>query len=113
MKIPYGQSNYRKVIRNGYLYVDKTAFVRTLEEQGDYHIPLCPRRFGKSLFLSMLWHYYDINFKDEFETLFGHLVIGKNSTSTRNSYQVLFIEFSGIPADGRIAIQRIFTTEIR
>jgi hypothetical protein len=112
MKIPYGQSNYRKVIRNGYYYVDKTAFVRTLEEQGDYHILLRPRRFGKSLFLSMLWHYYDVNFTDEFETLFGHLDIGNNPTPTHNSYQVLFIEFSGIPTNDRTGIQRIFTTKI-
>lgn len=112
MKIPYGQSNYRKVIRNGYIYVDKTAFVRTLEEQGDYHILLRPRRFGKSLFLSMLWYYYDVNYQDEFEALFEHLDIGKDPTPTHSSYQVLFIEFSGIPTDDRDAIQRIFTTKI-
>jgi len=113
MKIPYGQSNYRKVIRNGFYYVDKTAFVRTLEEQGDYHVLLRPRRFGKSLFLSMLWHYYDVNFKDEFEPLFGHLDIGKNPTDSHNSYQVLFIEFSGIPTDDRDSIYQAFTSKIQ
>lgn len=96
MKIPYGQSNYRKVIRNGFHYVDKTAFVRTLEDEGDYNILLRPRRFGKSLFLSMLWYYYDANFKHEFETLFGHLAIAKDPTPSHNSYQILFMEFSGI-----------------
>ncbi|MCI5146927.1 MAG: AAA family ATPase, partial [Candidatus Electrothrix sp. AR3] len=73
MKIPYGLSNFKDVISEGYLYIDKTAYIETLEQEGKFNILLRPRRFGKSLFLSTLWHYYDIRFKDAFEELFSGL----------------------------------------
>ncbi|MCI5159020.1 MAG: AAA family ATPase, partial [Candidatus Electrothrix sp. AUS1_2] len=94
MKIPYGISNFKSMSTEGYLYVDKTSFIETLEEQGKYNILLRPRRFGKSLFVSTLWHYYDVRFKNEFEVLFSGLAVGRNPTLLRNSYQVLFMEFS-------------------
>ncbi|MCI5143461.1 MAG: AAA family ATPase, partial [Candidatus Electrothrix sp. ATG1] len=72
MKIPYGISNFRILTTEEYLYVDKTAYIAALEEQGRYNILLRPRRFGKTLFLSTLRHYYDIRCKDEFEALFGN-----------------------------------------
>lgn len=70
MKIPYGLSNFKDVIEEGYLYIDKTSYINTLEEQGKFNILLRPRRFGKSLFLSTLLYYYDTNEKGHFETLF-------------------------------------------
>ncbi|MCI5138311.1 MAG: AAA family ATPase, partial [Candidatus Electrothrix sp. AR1] len=73
MKTPYGISNFKSLITEGYLYVDKTSFIETLEEQGKYNILLRPRRFGKTLFLSTLRHYYDIRCKDAFDALFGRL----------------------------------------
>ena len=66
MKIPFGESNFRKIVILNFLYIDKTGLIETLEQQGNFNIHLRPRRFGKSLFLSMLHHYYDIRFKDEF-----------------------------------------------
>ncbi|MCI5121239.1 MAG: AAA family ATPase, partial [Candidatus Electrothrix sp. AUS4] len=78
MKTPYGISNFKSLITEGYLYVDKTPFIATLEEQGKYNILLRPRRFGKTLFLSTLRHYYDILLKDEFDAFFGDLAIGSN-----------------------------------
>ncbi|MDQ5766969.1 AAA family ATPase [Thiothrix subterranea] len=109
MKIPYGESNFKTVISGGYVYVDKTATITQLEEAGKYLFLLRPRRFGKSLFLSMLEYYYDMAYRDEFDTLFGRLAIGQNPTPLRNSYQVLFMDFSGIDTDaGHDAIlQRI------
>lgn len=80
MKIPYGQSNFKKVISQGFYYVDKTAYIRTLEDEGEYTVLLRPRRFGKSLFLSMLFYYYDIAHTDEFDTLFGHRYFIRRST---------------------------------
>ncbi|WGZ94846.1 MAG: AAA family ATPase [Candidatus Thiothrix putei] len=109
MKIPYGESNFKTVISGGYVYVDKTATITQLEEAGKYLFLLRPRRFGKSLFLSMLEYYYDVAYRDEFDTLFGRLAIGQNPTPLHNSYQVLFMDFSGIDTDaGHDAIlQRI------
>ncbi len=99
MKIPYGISNFKDLITGGYVYIDKTAYIATLEEAGKYQILLRPRRFGKSLFLSTLWHYYDVRYRDEFATLFGALHIGQHPTPLKSSYPVLFMEFSGIETD--------------
>ncbi len=103
-KIIYGESNFRKVtINNDYLYVDKTEFIEKLEKLNEsFLIFLRPRRFGKSLFLSTLQYYYDENSKEEFSQLFNETYIGKHSTPLKNSYKILFFEFSGINIDGGI-----------
>jgi hypothetical protein len=100
MKIPYGISNFKDMITGGYAYIDKTDYIHLLERMGKYHILLRPRRFGKSLFLSMLWHYYDIANRSEFNRLFGKLFGGIVPTPLKSSYQVLFMEFSGIGISG-------------
>ena len=74
--IPYGISNYNTLIRDGYAYVDKTMYIRSLEQAGVYNLFLRPRRFGKSLFASMLGYYYDIAEKDNFDFLFSNMDIG-------------------------------------
>ncbi len=96
MKIPYGISNFKDLITGGYVYIDKTDYIAKLEEAGKYHILLRPRRFGKSLMLSALEYYYDIGSKTDFEAIFSKLYIGKHPTPLQSSYQVLFMEFSGI-----------------
>lgn len=96
MKIPYGESNFKKVREQGFVYIDKTEHIAALEDQGSHLFLLRPRRFGKSLFISALEYYYDQNHTDDFEMLFGDLYIGKHPTPLKNSYQVLFMEFSGI-----------------
>ena len=103
-KIIYGNSNFRKIkINNDYLYIDKTNFIEKLENLNeDFVIFLRPRRFGKSLFLSTLHYYYDEHAKGEFEKLFADTYIGKNPTPLKNSYRILFFEFSGINIDGGI-----------
>ena len=112
MKIPYGESSFKKIRTGNYLYIDKTSYIATLEEEGCFNILLRPRRFGKSLFLSTLWHYYDIRFKDAFEDLFAGLAIGNNPTPLRNSYQVLFMEFSGISDADNNSIEQGFLFEV-
>lgn len=112
MKLPYGLSNFAIVIKNNYAYIDKTPFIRTLEDEGRHHILLRPRRFGKSLFLSMLQYYYDSNSAPDFNTLFGHLAIGQNPTPDHNQYQVLFLEFSGIATDDHKGIYDAFNNKI-
>ena len=111
-KIPYGLSNFKSVISEGYTYVDKTAFINKLEAESKHTMLLRPRRFGKSLFLSMLEYYYDIAYTADFDALFSHLTIGKNPTPLKNSYQVLFMEFSGIETSSRENIYRAFNTKV-
>ncbi|MEA3267344.1 MAG: AAA family ATPase, partial [Candidatus Fermentibacteria bacterium] len=81
-KIPYGNANYSKIKQNNRFYfVDKTKYIKELENLGsEYLFFLRPRRFGKSLWLSILEHYYDVNKKERFEELFGDTYIGKNPT---------------------------------
>ena len=77
-KILYGKSNFEAIIQNNGYYVDKTRFIEKLENLGaDFLLFLRPRRFGKSLFLSTLEYYYDINQAEQFDKLFGKLYIGK------------------------------------
>ena len=58
-------------------------------ESNKYQFFIRPRKFGKSLFLSLLTNYYDIRKTAKFERLFGDLYIGKNPTPRRNSYAVI------------------------
>ncbi|MGM9978842.1 MAG: AAA family ATPase [Clostridium sp.] len=96
-KLPYGKSNYEELIKGKYEYVDKTEYIEKLENLYDTFIFfLRPRRFGKSLFTSVLENYYDINKKNEFENLFGETYIGKNPTPLKNSYYILKFNFSGL-----------------
>lgn len=98
-KVPYGESDFKKIIEENYLFVDKSRYIETLENDASYQFFIRPRRFGKSLFLSMLSNYYDINNKDEFENLFGELYIGKNPTPKKTSYFVLRLDFANIATD--------------
>ena len=97
LKMPYGISNYEKIINDGYYYVDKTMYIEKMEDLADKTIMfLRPRKFGKTLFTSTLECYYDKNKADKFEELFGKTYIGKNPTPNKNRYCVLRFNFSGI-----------------
>jgi hypothetical protein len=95
-KIPYGISNFQVLREKNYIYVDKTKYIEILENEAPYQFFVRPRRFGKSLFLSMLENYYDILKKDIFQSLFGDLYIGQNPTPERNLYMVLPLSFAGL-----------------
>ena len=95
-RIPYGMQNFEDVMERDCYYVDKTPFIENIEESNMYFFFIRPRRFGKSLTLSMLENYYDINKKDKFESLFGKLYIGENPTPERNSYLILHLNFAMI-----------------
>ena len=96
-KLPNGISNYETIVRENYIYVDKTMYIEKLENLSDRTIMfLRPRKFGKTLFTSTLECYYDISKKKEFETLFANTYIGKNPTKSKNSYHILRFNFSGI-----------------
>jgi len=96
-KIPYSIPKFEKIRKGNYLYVDKTRFIEMLENEAtEYHFLLRPRKFGKSLFLSVLEHYYDLRFKERFQELFEGLYIYDNPTPKRHSYFVLKFDFSGL-----------------
>lgn len=93
-EIPYGVSNFVEVAEQNMYYVDKTMYIPLLEKQARSLFFIRPRRFGKSILLSMLRAYYDISQKEEFSRRFGDLWIGKHPTSLQGRYQVLFFDFS-------------------
>ena len=96
-KLPYGISDYGRLVENDYYYIDKTKYIEELENLSEpYIIFLRPRKFGKTLFTSTLENYYDIKKVDEFEKLYGNTYIGKNPTKLKNSYHILKFNFSGI-----------------
>ena len=92
--IPYGISDFSRLIDQNYYYVDKTHFIPQIEEIANYLFLIRPRRFGKSVFLTMMRAYYDISQKDRFEERFGNLWIGKHPTPLQGIYQVLYFDFS-------------------
>ena len=95
-RVPYGVSDFLRVIRENQYYVDKTMYIPLLEAQPDNLIFIRPRRFGKSLFLSMLEAYYDCKLKDQFQEIFGGLWIGSQPTPLQGKYQVLTLDFSQV-----------------
>jgi len=101
-RIPYGIADYRRMKLDNMYYVDKTRFIPLIEAAPYYLFLIRPRRFGKSLWLSLLQHYYDINAQDEFEALFGDTWIGANPTLDRNSYLVMAFNFAVINPDVRL-----------
>ena len=97
IKILYGESDLQKLRIGDYFYQDRTSFIETLEKwSSNYPVFLRPRRFGKSLFISVLHHYYGLEYKKDFKKIFGNLYIGQQPTELANSYMVLSLEFSGI-----------------
>ena len=96
-KLPYGISDYERLVENDYYYVDKTKYIERLESIAEPYIMfLRPRKFGKTLFTSTLENYYDIKKVEKFEKLYGNTYIGKNPTKLKNSYYILKFNFSGI-----------------
>lgn len=95
-RIPYGVSNFLDIVQRNQYYVDKTMYIPKLEAEADSLFFIRPRRFGKSLLLSMLRAYYDINMKDRFQELFGNLWIGSHPTSLQGTFQILYLDFSQI-----------------
>jgi len=97
LRLPYGISNFRILVTKGYHYVDRTSFIARMEDLVDRYIFfLRPRRFGKSLFVSMLHYYYGLEFEDQFEELFGNFEIGQSPTKSANKYFVLKLDFSRV-----------------
>jgi len=101
LKIPYGISDYKKIKDGNYYYVDKTMYLEKLEEIGEVLFYLRPGRFGKTLFTSMLYYYYDVNSKEEFKTLFKDTYVYNNPTKNKNNYYILKLDFSNITSSDK------------
>ena len=107
MKFPYGIADFNAVITEDYYYCDRSNRIPLLEGMGKYLLFIRPRRFGKSLLVSMLHQYYDLLQKDRFETLFGGLAVGKTPSPERNRYLILKWDFSWVdPTGGPDRIRR-------
>ena len=100
--VPYGVSDFARVMRQNFYYVDKTMFLPELERQPSNLFFIRPRRFGKSIFLSMLCSYYDCRQTDKFDELFGSLWVGSHPTPLQGKFQILALDFSQIT--GRIDV---------
>ena len=98
-RLPYGMMNFADIRLDNYYYVDKTRFIPLIEQADRFFFFIRPRRFGKSLTLNLLRQYYDVRTRDKFEALFGDLYIGQHPTPSRNTYLVLYLNFSGITGE--------------
>ncbi|GAA6256520.1 ATP-binding protein [Bacteroides sp. f07] len=98
-RIPYGMMNFIDVREDDCYYVDKTRYIPLIENANKYFFYIRPRRFGKSLTLSMLHHYYNILEADKFEKWYGDLYIGKHPTPERNSYLIIYLNFAVVNAE--------------
>ncbi len=98
-RIPYGMQNWEDLRLRDCYYVDKTRFIPEIEAANDFFFFIRPRRFGKSLLISMLRAYYDVNMSDSFERLFGGLWVGQHPTPDRNRYLVLYLNFAAFSGD--------------
>ena len=112
-KLPYGISDYERLIENDYYYVDKTKYIEKLENLPEPYIMfLRPRKFGKTLFTSTLENYYDLKKIDKFDKLYGDTYIGKYPTKLKNKYHILKFNFSGIDTSSDKTTIKGFKNEV-
>ena len=102
IQFPYGIADFRRIRREGRVYVDRTAYIRNLEVLGDILVFLRPRRFGKSLWVQTLATYYDLRYADAFDEIFGGLAIGDDPTPLRNRFFILQWNFSRVSPRGSV-----------
>ena len=95
-RLPYGISDFKQLRRDGFYFVDKTRYIPVMEDTDNFLFLIRPRRFGKSIFLSMLRSYYDINERDKFQQLFEGLWNVDNETPERGKYQIMYFDYSRI-----------------
>lgn len=102
LKLPYGVSNFTKLVEEEYYFVDRTPYIAQLEQLNEpYLFFLRPRRFGKSLFVSMLQCYYGLEYAAQFAEIFGKYTIGQQPTPLANQYLALRMDFSQINTQSR------------
>lgn len=96
-KFPKGTADFKEIRTNRYVYIDKTKYIELLENSGNKSVHLLrPKRFGKSLFTSMLQCYYDLKMSDDFDKLFEGTYIHQHPTEKKNQYYILKFNFTGL-----------------
>ena len=105
--IPYGVSDFGNMRRRNGYYVDNTWGIPLLEAL-PYQLFLRPRRFGKSLLLSILRYYYDVNSTDRFDELFDGTWIHEHPTPDRGQFMILHLDFSEVSGDTLEEMQKSF-----
>ena len=114
LKIPYGISKFSDMALESYYYVDRTSYIELLESWGEKTLLFIrPRRFGKSLFISMLHCYYGMEYQAEFKALFGKYYIGQRPTPLANQYLVLKLDFSSLNTSSSEKTQQDFLIIVR
>ena len=100
-KIPIGIDDFKKIRENDYYYIDKTNFIEEIGKNvGKTLLFTRPRRFGKTLNMSMLKYFFDIKNKEENKKLFQDLYIEKSDFfQEQGAYPVVYISLKGIKAD--------------
>ena len=100
-KIPIGIDDFKKIRENNYYYIDKTNFIKEIGKNvGKTLLFTRPRRFGKTLNMSMLKYFFDIKNKEENKKLFQNLYIEKSDFfKEQGAYPVVYISLKGIKAD--------------
>ena len=112
-KFPIGNTDFKEIQTNGFVYIDKTKYIELLENSNNKAIRfLRPRGFGKSLFVSMLECYYDLNMKGEFDELFKGTYIYDHPTKKRNQYYVLKFNFSGVGGNYKDSAYKAFKRKV-
>ena len=92
--LPYGIPDYTWIRQQNNYCADKTMYIPKIEEAGNFLYLIRPRRFGKSVFLTMLQAYYDIERKDSFQETFKETWIAEHPTDLQGKFQVLYLDFS-------------------
>lgn len=110
-RLPYGVASFRDIKLGNFVFVDKTYFIKELEELGSpYVLFLRPRRFGKTLLTTMLQAYYDRSCSQEYARLFSDTWIYREGGNSQGRYFVLRFDFSGI---GSSDVAAEFMTALR
>lgn len=112
--IGYGKAYFPGIIKDDTYYIDRTDYIERLENSKESNVIfLRPRRFGKSLWVSILRHYYGVEYKNHFDTWFGKYYIGKNPTTAANSYLILSFDFSGIDSESKETVYKDFLGKVQ
>jgi hypothetical protein len=112
-RIPYGIGDFEIIRRENYYYIDKTRIIEELENHR-YPFFIRPRRFGKSLLISTLEDYYDVEKKEAFDELFEGLYVHEHPTRERNAYLILRLDFTGIETSmGKEKLFESFTSKVK
>ncbi|EFS21432.1 hypothetical protein FSBG_00929 [Fusobacterium gonidiaformans 3-1-5R] len=100
-KIPIGIEDFKMLITDDYFYIDKTKFIEEILNDGSLvKLFTRPRRFGKTLNMSMLKNFFDIRGAEENKKLFDSLYIEKSPVfAEQGKYPVIFISFKGLIGD--------------